>query len=205
MSEISKSANGTVQTPFGERMRLIRFRMKKEQLHFSEEIRLIPRALVLVAVVLFVIAQVLAQVIAARVGGPWPEMSRRVNVLGLVGIVTGGSVFIAAIIFLAGYVNRDAKRRGMNSTLWTFLVLLLLPAYLATGFIIYFLVREPLPYDCPQCHANVSARFNFCPKCKCNLRPACPQCRREVQVGDRFCSNCACELGEAATIPATQG
>lgn len=206
MSEVSKPANGMGQTSFGERMRLIRFRMKKEQFHFTEEIRLIPRNLVIVVVVLFVIAQVVAQVIAVRIGGPWPELSHRVNVLGLIGIVTGMGVFIAAIIFLAGYVNRDAWRRGMNSSLWTFLVVVLLPAYLATGFIIYFLVREPLPYDCPQCHATVSARFNFCPKCKCNLRPACPQCRREVQAGDRYCSNCACELGgQAATHLASQG
>jgi double zinc ribbon protein len=206
MSEASKPANGMGETSFGERMRLIRFRMKKEQFHFSKEIRLVPRTLVLVVAVLFVIAQVLTQVIAHRIGGPWPELSRQVNFLGLVGIVTALGAVTAAIIFLAGYVNRDARRRGMNSTLWTFLVLVLLPAYLATGFIVYFLIREPLPYDCPQCHATVSARFNFCPKCKCNLRPACPQCRREVQAGDRYCSNCACELGpQAAADLASQG
>ena len=206
MSEPSKAADGTVHTPFGERMRLIRFRMKREQLPFSAEIRLIPRSLVFVMLALFVIAQVLAQVIAHRVEWPlWPELSNQINVWGLIGIVTGVSIVVAGIAFLGGYVNRDAKRRGMNSTLWTFLVLLLIPAYLATGFIIYFLIREPLPYDCPQCNASVSARFNFCPKCKCNLRPACPQCRREVQLGDRYCSNCAFELNDEVAADSAHG
>ncbi|HYK88726.1 MAG TPA: zinc ribbon domain-containing protein, partial [Acidobacteriota bacterium] len=74
------------------------------------------------------------------------------------------------------------------------IVVILLPAWLGIGFILYFLLREPLPYPCPQCAANVSARFNFCPSCKFNLRPTCPECRREVQLDDRFCPHCAAEL-----------
>jgi len=43
------------------------------------------------------------------------------------------------------------------------LVLVLMPGYLVLGFIIYLLMREPLPYNCPQCGTTVGARFNFCP------------------------------------------
>jgi hypothetical protein len=115
------------------------------------------------------------------------------------------SCFIVPWILLIGYVNRDAKRRGMNSTLWTLLCVILMPAYLALGFIIYFLVREPLPYACPKCAATVGPRFNFCPSCKCDLHPSCPQCRREIVETDRFCPNCGCELGAAAgTEPAVR-
>ena len=71
---------------------------------------------------------------------------------------TGG---VSGPILLTGYVNRDARRRGMNPALWTFLVLVMLPGYLVLGFIVYFLMREPLPYPCPQCAATVGARFNF--------------------------------------------
>ena len=206
MSQEMKSTNGSSSSPFSERMRLIRFRMAKEESRFVDEVHLVPRNLVLTVAVLFVIAQVVAQVIAANTGYPWPELSRRVNVLGLIGIITACSAVLAPIILLAGYVNRDAKRRGMNSGLWTFLVIVLMPAYLATGFIIYFLIREPLPYTCPQCHATVKARFNFCPQCKFNLCPTCPQCRREVGVGDRYCTHCAFELtASAATEPLPQG
>jgi len=56
------------------------------------------------------------------------------------------------------------------------------------------LMREPLPYNCPQCGATVGARFNFCPSCKCNLHPACPQCKREVAETDKFCAYCGQDL-----------
>jgi RNA polymerase subunit RPABC4/transcription elongation factor Spt4 len=103
------------------------------------------------------------------------------------------SLPIASLIFLIGYVNRDARRRGMNAGLWTFLVTILLPAWLLLGFVIYFLVREPLPYHCTQCGAMVSARFNYCPSCKYNVRPACEQCKREVGEFDRYCPHCGYE------------
>src|SRR5437660_9802622 len=64
--------------------------------------------------------------------------------------------------------------------------------------LIYFLMREPLPYACPQCGASVSARFNFCPNCKCNLQPSCPQCKREVAELDKFCPYCGTDLAASA-------
>jgi len=115
--------------------------------------------------------------------------------LALAGIVTAVSLILAGLIFMVAYVNRDSKRRGMNSALWTLLVLILSPGWLIIGFVIYFLMREPMPYSCPQCGKTVGARFNFCPNCKCNLHPSCPQCKREVVETDRFCPYCAYELG----------
>jgi RNA polymerase subunit RPABC4/transcription elongation factor Spt4 len=82
----------------------------------------------------------------------------------------------------------------MSAGLWTLLVVVLSPAYLLVGFIIYFLMREPLPYNCPQCGTTVGPRFNYCPSCKCNLHPACPQCKREVVETDKYCPYCAQEL-----------
>jgi hypothetical protein len=114
--------------------------------------------------------------------------------LALAGISTGVALALASWIFLVAYVNRDAKRRGMSAGLWTLLVVVLSPAYLLVGFIIYFLMREPLPYNCPQCGTTVGPRFNYCPSCKCNLHPACPQCKREVVETDKYCPYCAQEL-----------
>jgi len=111
--------------------------------------------------------------------------------------VTVVAIPVACILFLIGYVSRDAKRRGMNSTLWTLLVIILLPAYLATGFIIYFLIREPLPYRFPQCGATVSARFNNCPNCKFNLQPTCQQCKHEVRDSDHYCPHCGYDVAVA--------
>ena len=198
MSETQGTTHEPIHYPISEKLRLIRFRMKRERTRFSKEIRLLPGKLVAAVIVLFVLAQAVAQMIAAKVGPPWPELSANANIWSLIGVVTAVGLPAAFLILLVGYVNRDAKRRGMNSTLWTLFVIVLLPAYLVFGFLVYFLLREPLPYPCPDCSAVVSARFNYCPECKFNLRPACPKCMREVQIGDHYCTHCASELEAAA-------
>jgi double zinc ribbon protein len=195
---------------WSERMKLIRLRRKKENLTFWGEFRLIPRWLVWSVVALYVIAQAAAAIInldLLHMGHEIfpPELAGHpaLQSLALAGIITGAAIGFSLLIFLTAYVNQDAKRRGMNSTLWTLLCLIFFPAYLVLGFVIYLLVREPLPYACPRCQATVGARFNFCPNCKCNLHPACPQCNQEVAETDKFCPNCAYDLaGTKANRPA---
>jgi len=184
---------------WNRRMRLIRFRRKRESFSFWQEFKIIPRWLVWIVFALFLVAQVAAVLInLSGVGGEAfpPELQGHpaLQSLALGGIITGTSLGFASWIFLVAYVNRDAKRRGMSSGLWTLLVVVLSPAYLLVGFIIYFLMREPLPYNCPQCGTTVGPRFNYCPSCKCNLHPACPQCKREVVETDKYCPYCAQEL-----------
>jgi ABC-type Fe3+ transport system permease subunit len=197
---------------FNERMRLIRFRRKREKLRFWDEFKLVPRWLVVVVILLFILAQVIAYIVNTQGltnnGQIFPPELRNepaLASLALAGIITLVALVFGSFLLLFGYVNRDAKRRGMNSTLWTLLVILLFPAYFAVGFIIYFLMREPLPYPCPQCANTVGARFNFCPNCKCNLYPSCPQCKHEVVESDKFCPYCGNDLKAAASEePAVQ-
>jgi len=192
---------------FQERKRLNQLRRRKEKLRFWDEFRIIPRWLVVLVVVLYVMALVIAvSVNLAQRHNPDgnymfpPELrdNPALASLALAGLVTAASLALATLIFLIAYVNRDAKRRAMNSALWTILAIILLPAWGFIGFVIYFLMREPLPYPCPQCGTSVSARFNFCPNCKCNLHPSCPQCKREVGEMDKFCPHCGNDL-KAAT------
>jgi ABC-type Fe3+ transport system permease subunit len=192
---------------FQERKRLNQLRRRKEKLRFWDEFQIIPRWLVVLVVVLYVMALVIAvSVNLAQRHNPDgnymfpPELrdNPALASLALAGLVTATSLTLAILIFLIAYVNRDAKRRGMNSALWTILVIILLPAWGFIGFVIYFLMREPLPYPCPQCGTSVSARYNFCPNCKCNLHPSCPQCKREVGEMDKFCPHCGNDL-KAAT------
>ena len=203
-----------VSDSWSERKRLIRFRRKRENLRFWEEFKLVPRALIWIVVVLYLIAVGIAVTVnlnpALHDGDMFPPELRDhpvVQSFALAGIVTAASFFLAVFIFLVGYVNRDAKRRGMNSGLWTFLVIILWPAYFAIGFIIYFLMRQPLPYSCPQCATSVGARYNFCPNCKCNLHPSCPQCKQEVVESDKYCPYCAQDLRAAPDpgVAAVQG
>ena len=203
-----------VTDSFNERRRLFRLRRKKENLRFWEEFGIIPRWLMVLVAVLYVIALVIAITVnlAAR-NNPYgnemfpPELRNNPALasLALAGIVTATSLTMATIIFLVAYVNRDASRRGMSAALWTILVIILLPAWGFIGFVIYFLMREPMPYSCPQCASTVGARFNFCPNCKCNLHPSCPQCKRELAETDKFCPYCGNDLKAVANAePAVQ-
>lgn len=185
-----------------ERLRLIRFRRKRERSTFRQELRIIPKWLVWLCLVLYVAALIIGLAVNVHLiqtgGAYFPGDGSIPNpgesCAALAGVITLGAVMLSAILFMLGYVYRDAKRRDMNAGLWTLLVLILSPAYLLIGLIIYLLVREPLPFTCPQCSTTVNARFNFCPSCKYNLHPACPQCQREVADSDKFCPYCATEL-----------
>ncbi len=183
-----------VQSATSEKMRLIRFRMTREKVRFTDELRLVPRPMVWTVIALYVVALVVG--IAVNGMGLIEPPGHDLFQSGLIvsAIVTAGAIPIACIILLIGYVNQDARRRGMNAGLWTLLVTILLPAWVLTGFVIYFLVREPLPYHCTGCGALVSARYNFCPNCKCNLRPTCPECRREIGDQNRYCPYCSYDL-----------
>jgi Double zinc ribbon/Phospholipase_D-nuclease N-terminal len=181
----------TEQNPVAEKMRAINYRMTREKFRFRDELRLIPRWLVGLVLVLFVVAPVISQVVINVGERLWPDWTPTLNGLALAGIVTGVSLVLAVVILLIAYVNRDAQRRGMRVTLWTLLVIFIPDGI---GFILYFLLREPVQFNCPQCGTAVSARFNFCPSCKYNLRPACPQCGREVHAEDRYCPQCAYDL-----------
>ena len=187
---------------WNERMRLIRFRRKRERTRFRDELRIIPKWLVWTCIFGWLISIAIACPInfynAQHHGDyfPAPDLANQplLASLALAGTITGGIFVLSCFLFVLGYVYRDAKRRGMNAPLWTLLVLLLSGPYVFIGLIVYLLIRDPLPYACPQCAATVSARFNFCPNCKCNLRPACAQCQREIADTDKFCPYCAADL-----------
>ena len=192
---------------FSERKRLNQLRKRKENLRFWNELRIIPRWLFGLVAVLYVLALVIALTInMAQSHNPngndmFPPGLRdnpALAQLALSGLITLVTLCFAFFIFMIAYVNRDASRRGMNSALWTILVIVFLPTWGLIGLVIYLLMREPLPYPCPECATTVNARFNFCPNCKCNLHPACPQCKREVGELDKFCPHCGNDL-KAAT------
>jgi len=196
-----------VSNAWNERMRLIRLRRKNERWRFRDELKVIPRWLVITVIVVFAVSEITAVLIdlsgVANNGVVWPEAGNlALSALAMAGLVALGALFFVPWLLLLGYVSRDARRRGMNSTLWTLLCIMLMPAYVALGFIIYFLVREPLPYACPKCAAMVGPRFNFCPTCRCDLHPSCPSCKREIVENDKFCPFCGHDLARTASTEA---
>jgi hypothetical protein len=203
MSTSPQTPAQSIGESWNERMRMIRLRRKKESFRFRDEFRIVPRWLKILCVVLYLIAVA----IAITVMNVSPEVrphdfhdNAAAASLAIVGIITAISTILSIFIFTLGYVNRDAKRRGMNPTLWTLLVVVLSPGSLFIGLIIYLLIREPLPYTCPRCSQLVGPRFNFCPNCKCDLHPSCPNCKREIAETDKFCPYCAQDLAGGLPI-----
>ena len=101
------------------------------------------------------------------------------------------AVLLAFLTLMIGYVNRDAGRRGMSRTLWT-LIVIFVPN--AIGFIIYFLLRNPVQTNCPKCGFTSDSRANYCPRCRHSFHPTCPQCKAAFRPADSFCANCGYDV-----------
>jgi RNA polymerase subunit RPABC4/transcription elongation factor Spt4 len=162
----------------------------KKETHtgFRAEIRVVPLWAWVLAGIAFVAAQVCFNVVFARHAGGPPAWAR--PVLGLMAGFAGG-----CYLLFIGYINRDAKRRGMSPVLWT-IVAIFIPN--ALGIILYFILRQALRSACPQCGDTVQAGFNFCPRCSYKLGPSCPQCQRVVGVKDVYCPYCGTPLRNQA-------
>jgi len=154
----------------------------------KSEIKIVPTWAWTLAVVVFFIAQFFFNVMVARHPNAPPAWAR--PLLGfLLGLVAG------SFLLFIGYINRDAKRRGMSPVLWT-IVAIFIPN--ALGIILYFVLRQPLRSACPQCGNALQAGFNFCPQCNYKLSPSCPQCQRVVGVNDVYCPYCGTSLRNQA-------
>jgi hypothetical protein len=155
---------------------------------FSEEMKLIPTPAKVVAVLIYVLWAI----------GFWlmftyssdPGMSHMPQ-LGAAALMFLASIPVVIWILLIGYVNADAKRRGMRYIMWTLLAIFIPNAI---GIIVYFILREPKMGPCPNCSQTVRPGFAFCPHCGYNMAPACPSCRRAVEPGWRNCPACGTTL-----------
>lgn len=105
----------------------------------------------------------------------------------LQGVLVLAGLIVSVWLLMVFYVNADSQRRGMNRLLWTLLVIFIPNAI---GFIIYFLIRDPLRAPCPKCGTGVRPDFAFCPQCSYNLSPACTGCKRAVEAGWSHCPFC---------------
>jgi hypothetical protein len=99
---------------------------------------------------------------------------------------------IVCWILLLGYVSADARRRGMSPLLWT-LICIFVPNLI--GFIIYFMLRKPLPRECPGCGFWVNDTFRYCPRCRYALAPVCSSCGQAVRADYVCCPYCGQAVG----------
>jgi hypothetical protein len=85
------------------------------------------------------------------------------------------------------YVYKDSKRRNMSPMLWI-LICIFFPYFL--GFLVYLLVRDPIPLTCPGCRAVVAKEDIFCKQCGNKLADTCKKCGGHLPGGAKFCPNC---------------
>jgi RNA polymerase subunit RPABC4/transcription elongation factor Spt4 len=156
----------------------------------ASEIKIVPRWVWVLAGIVFIAAQLLPYVVRHHHHEPPPPAWA----LPLIGFFAG--IAASAYLLLIGYINRDAKRRGMSPTLWT-IVAILIPN--ALGILLYFVLRHPLRSACPQCGYAVEMSFSFCPRCSYKLGTNCPRCQRLVGMNDVFCPYCGTSLRNPAT------
>src|SRR5258708_39503746 len=121
---------------FNERMRLIRFRRKREKLRFWDEFKLVPRWLVAVVILLFILAQVIAYIVNTQGltnnGEIFPPELRNnptLASLALAGIITPVAPAPGAALFLFLVAHPGVKSPRRNFTLSAPLGIPLLPTH----------------------------------------------------------------------------
>jgi hypothetical protein len=136
---------------------------------------------VALAVAAFLAVEVLFVYAFARYESNPPHLALQL----LIGAFTGS---LAAMIMLgAGYVNQDAKRRGMNAGLWTVLVIVIPNAI---GFILYFFLRTPVAVRCDRCGAATRPGSRYCSTCGSAMTGGCHRCGHALAGADAYCQNC---------------
>jgi hypothetical protein len=85
---------------------------------------------------------------------------RTMSIYASAGVFVG--VVIAAWLLCLGFVFADARRRGMRPFLWV-LVAALFPHLL--GFLLYFVMRQPIASTCSHCGRTIPVNQPFCSWC----------------------------------------
>jgi len=167
-----------------------------ERSHFGREFAIIPGVAKVLAVVFFAIVQIGLLLLVPH----YVDAKDVPPMAALIAISLVGGAFMAVVVLMVGYVNADSKRRGMNSLLWTLLVIFIPKAL---GFLAYFLLRKPLVVPCPNCSTPVGSDFRFCPKCGYAITPRCGHCGCSIQRDYVMCPYCGKNVTPHAAPPTT--
>ncbi len=91
------------------------------------------------------------------------------------GIGVGAGLFIGSLfaiwLLCVGFVYGDAKLRAMRPALWVWIVILF-PHLL--GFLLYFVLRQPITSTCPHCGQKIPQTLRFCSWCGNPQTPSAP-------------------------------
>lgn len=152
----------------------------------SSELRMIPAWSVLGGIAVFMLMQYVMWVVVPehRHHSPPPFGFRLYFNMSI-------SALAALYVLMVGYISRDSPRRGMSTTVWM-VVCLVIPS--GIGAVLYFLLRQPVLSLCPACGARIESAYHFCPQCAYQVAPCCGNCHRTTRLTDLFCVHCGHDL-----------
>lgn len=101
------------------------------------------------------------------------------------------SALAGLYVLMVGYISRDSPRRGMSTTMWT-VVCVVIPS--GIGAVLYFLLRQPVLSLCPACGSRIESDYHFCPQCSWQVAPCCGNCHRTARITDLYCVHCGHHL-----------
>jgi len=161
---------------------------------FSDELRIIPKVAWAIAVLVWACMFVVLMFVAM----PNDPKLRLWPLAGQVAFAIWPGILVGAVVLLVGYINADARRRGMRYVMWTWLAILIPNSI---GIILYFVMRDPLPVPCPKCGAAGRPGFAFCTQCGAEMSRSCPSCKRPVELNWIRCAYCGNALGQGTAPP----
>src|SRR6202000_1233747 len=156
----------------------------------DDELRMIPRWSMVLAVILFIAMQYLFH-------GVLPHHKHEMLPMRVMMGYTWGAL-VASYALLLGYVSRDVKRRGMSAGLWM-LVCVVLPG--GIGSVVFFMLRQPILSRCPNRATALEGSYHFCRQCQFQMAPVCGVCHRGVKITDVYCTQGGHDLAEDS-VPA---
>jgi hypothetical protein len=122
-------------------------------------LRIVPKAVRLWALVIVGFAVLIGLVVGYKAADHGAAL-RTMSVDGGAALLAG--IMIAAWLLCLGFVFADARRRAMRPVLWV-LVAALFPHLL--GFLLYFVMRQPIASACNHCGQATPRYQRFCSWC----------------------------------------
>jgi len=152
----------------------------------SSELRLIPAWSVVGALIAFTAMEYVMWVIVPdHRHHPGPPIGFRIY------FNLSISALAALYVLMVGYISRDSPRRGMSTTMWT-VVCVVIPS--GIGAVLYFLLRQPVLSLCPACGSRIESDYHFCPQCAYQVAPCCGNCHQTARITDLYCVYCGHNL-----------
>jgi len=126
---------------------------------------IVPRAVQIWASILVGCALLIGLVVAYETADQG-AMLWTMSAYGAAALVLG--IVVAVWLLCLGWVFADARRRDMRPVLWV-LVAALFPHLL--GFLLYFVMRQPIASSCTHCGQTIPLHQRFCSWCGTALAP----------------------------------